>query len=83
MSKFCTFFAITFLLVSCGQSPQLSGYTQDVKKSKIAQIFRKNPCGVHEEISPKFYAITLENDTISCTRYNKIGDSIYFIKYSK
>ena len=83
MTKFFALFLTTFLLVSCGESPQLSEYTKEVKTSRITQIFRQNPCGIHDEISPKFFAVTLENDTINCTRYNKIGDSIYFIKYSK
>lgn len=81
--KFFVTFAVMFSLISCSQSSQLEEYTRDVKKGVIVEIFRKNPCGIHEEISPKFFAITHENDTVTCTRYSKIGDSVYFIKYSK
>ena len=83
MTKFFAFITTTLLLISCGKSSQLEEYTRDVKKGVIVEIFRKNPCGIHEEVSPKFYAITHESDTVTCTRYSKIGDSVYFIKYSK
>jgi hypothetical protein len=83
MIKFFALVMALFLLASCGDSTQLSNYTRDAKSDIIVDIIRLNPSNVYEDISPKFCAITLQNDTVGCTKFNKIGDTIYYIKHTQ
>lgn len=83
MKTFSLYFVALLTLISCSKSTELESYIQEVKKGEIVKIFRQKPSNIHEEISPKYYAITSENDTISCSRYSKIGSTIYFIKHHK
>ena len=83
MIKLFALITALFLLMSCDDTTQLSHYTRDVKSDTIVEIYRANPRSVYDDISPRFYAITQQNDTIPCTKFNKIGDSIYYIKHTK
>lgn len=83
MIKFFVLIPALFLLVACDDDTQLSNYTRDVKNDIIIEVYRANPRSVYDDINPKFYAITQQNDTVPCTKFNKIGDSIYYIKHTQ
>lgn len=56
-------------------------FDTEVRKSVIISVFRKAPSNIHEEINPKYYAVTEHNDTVPCGRYARVGETLYFINY--
>lgn len=53
---------------------------QELKvKFRTVSVFRKRPVGVHEEISPKYYGVLENGDTVPVSVNSRPGDSITYV----
>lgn len=73
------YFLVTILLlIGCEMR---SKSIHHIEKHTIVKIFRINPTSVHEQISPRIRAILSNGDTVPCTNYRQVGDTITYIYY--
>jgi len=62
-------------LNSCQQEP----LQETVIKFRVVSVFKKPPVNIHEEISPRYYAILENGDTVPADVNSRPGDSITYI----
>jgi hypothetical protein len=74
--KYLISFAL--ILVGCQMKARKIDH---VEKHVITEIIRKNPVSIHDEISPRFRAVLSNGDTVPCTDYRQVGDTITYIYY--
>jgi hypothetical protein len=79
------YFKILILLAivsSCNQ-PTIEKVT--LEKHIAVKVFKQAPIGVHEYLSPKYYAILENGDTVPVSAKIQIGDTISYkyIKYDR
>ena len=79
------YFKILILLAivsSCNQ-PTIEKVT--LEKHIVVKVFKQAPIGVHEYLSPKYYAILENGDTLPVGARTQIGDTITYkyIKYDR
>lgn len=79
------YFKILTLLIiasSCNQ-PTVDKIT--FEKHIAVKVFRQAPIGVHEYLSPKYYAVLENGDTVPIGAKTQIGDTITYkyIKYDR
>ena len=52
---------------------------QNEIKFRIVSVFRQRPVGIHEEISPKYYGVLENGDTVPVSVNSRPGDSITYV----
>lgn len=71
---------VILLLVSCSSHTDKQ---EILEGHMITKIWKKQPVGVHEEISPKYRALLSNGDTVPCSKYAHVGDSVYYRRIIK
>ena len=79
------YFKILILLAIVSSCNQPKVEKVILKKHAIVDIFKRAPIGVHEYLSPSYYAILENGDTVPVRSRTQIGDTITYkyIKYAR
>lgn len=71
---------VILLLASCSSNT----VTQEILEGHmIVKVWKKEPVGIHEEVSPKYRALLSNGDTVPCSKSAHIGDSVYYRRIIK
>jgi hypothetical protein len=71
---------VILLLISCSSNT----VTQEILEGHmIMKIWKKQPVGLHEEVSPKYRALLSNGDTVPCSKDAHVGDSVYYRRIIK
>jgi hypothetical protein len=71
---------VILLLIGCSSNT----VTQEILEGHmIVKVWKKEPVGIHEEVSPKYRAILSNGDTVPCSKYAHVGDSVYYRRIIK
>jgi len=66
---------VILLLINCSSNT----VTQEILEGHmIVKIWKKQPVGIHEEMSPKYKALLSNGDTVPCSKHAHVGDSVYY-----
>jgi uncharacterized protein YcfL len=72
----------TLLVLALGM---LAGCTSQssvkVERHVIVEIFKKKPISVHDEISPRYYAVLENGDTVPVHERTRINDTVTYKYY--
>jgi len=53
-----------------------------VQSYAVVKTWEKNNVSIHNEISPNFLALLSNNDTVPCTSFTRIGDTVTYKYYT-
>jgi len=81
MKHYFKILALALIMAGCSQ-PKVEKVT--LEKHAIVEVFKRAPIGVHEYLSPSYYAILENGDTVPVRSRTQIGDTITYkyIKYA-
>lgn len=49
-----------------------------IERFKVIEVYKKRPISVHDEINPSWNAVLSNGDTVPCSSYTQVGDSITY-----
>ena len=52
-----------------------------VERHVIVEIFKKKPISIHDEISPRYYAVLKNGDTVPVHERTQINDTVTYKYY--
>ena len=76
MRNFKLFSLLLVLLASCTRPSSV-----EIEKHAIVNVFKKRPVSVHDEISPSYYAVLDNGDTVPVHERARPNDTITYKYY--
>lgn len=79
------YFKLLILLIIVSSCNQPTIETVALENHAIVEVFKQAPISVHDYLSPRYYAILENGDTVPVRSRTQIGDTITYkyIKYAK
>jgi uncharacterized protein YcfL len=76
MRKYTLLVLVLGMLASCAGPSSVK-----VERHAIVEIFKKKPISVHDEISPRYYAVLENGDTVPVHERTRINDTVTYKYY--
>jgi|688.fasta_scaffold130595_5 uncharacterized protein YcfL len=76
MRKYTILVLILGMLASCSSPSSVK-----IEKHTIVGVFKKRPISIHDEISPRYYAVLDNGDTVSVGETTRPYDTITYKYY--
>jgi uncharacterized protein YcfL len=76
MRKYTLLVLVLGMLASCAGPSSVK-----VERHVIVEIFKKKPISVHDEISPRYYAVLENGDTVPVHERTRINDTVTYKYY--
>ena len=76
MRKYTILVLILGMLASCSSPSSVK-----IEKHAIVEVFKKRPISIHDEISPRYYAVLDNGDTTIIHETAKANDTVTYKYY--
>jgi hypothetical protein len=76
MRKYTILVLILGMLASCAGPSSVK-----VEKHAIVRVFKKRPISIHDEISPRYYAVLDNGDIVPVSERTRVYDTVTYKYY--
>lgn len=76
MRKYTILVLIFGMLASCASPSSVK-----IEKHEIVEVFKKRPISIHDEISPRYYAVLDNGDTVPVHERARVNDTVTYKYY--
>lgn len=76
MRKYTILILILGMIASCTNPSSVK-----IEKHVIIKVFKKRPISIHDEISPRYYALLDNGDTVPVHERAKVDDTLIYKYY--
>ena len=76
MRKYTILVLILGMLTSCAGPSSVK-----VEKHAIVRVFKKRPISIHDEISPRYYAVLDNGDIVPVSERTRVYDTVTYKYY--